>query len=213
LSKAFNKHCILFKERQARSCPPSIYRREDSDVDVRREPKNEEAVAAILAGSAEKKRNFVETIEIQFMLKNYDPARDKRFSGTLKLPFVPRPRYKVCILGDAKHCDMAKAEGIPCMDVEALKALAAAPGGVAASGAVLDEEAKTLTVPANARTRFPSCPVELAIDLGSWEAPHSRDSFRQKGSDRSFEAGFCSFDIILTEWMHDRRAGWKTRLR
>jgi large subunit ribosomal protein L10Ae len=32
----------------------------------------------------EKKRNFVETIELQIGLKNYDPQRDKRFSGTVK---------------------------------------------------------------------------------------------------------------------------------
>ena len=30
---------------------------------------------------------------------------------------------KVCILGDASHCDEAKANGLPCMDVEALKKL------------------------------------------------------------------------------------------
>lgn len=32
----------------------------------------------------DKKRNFVETIELQIGLKNYDPQRDKRFSGTVK---------------------------------------------------------------------------------------------------------------------------------
>ena len=30
---------------------------------------------------------------------------------------------KVCVLGDASHCDEAKANSIPCMDVEALKKL------------------------------------------------------------------------------------------
>lgn len=30
---------------------------------------------------------------------------------------------KVCIFGDASHCDEANANGIPCMDVEALKKL------------------------------------------------------------------------------------------
>ncbi len=30
---------------------------------------------------------------------------------------------KVCVIGDASHCDEAKANGIPCMDVEALKKL------------------------------------------------------------------------------------------
>ena len=39
----------------------------------------------------EKKRNFLETVELQIGLKNYDPQRDKRFSGTVQLPRVPRP--------------------------------------------------------------------------------------------------------------------------
>lgn len=37
--------------------------------------------------NGEKKRNFVETIELQIGLKNYDPQRDKRFSGTVKYVF------------------------------------------------------------------------------------------------------------------------------
>ena len=41
--------------------------------------------------TTEKKRNFLETVELQIGLKNYDPQRDKRFSGTVKLPRVPRP--------------------------------------------------------------------------------------------------------------------------
>ena len=36
-----------------------------------------------------KKRNFLETVELQVGLKNYDPQRDKRFSGSLKLPNCP----------------------------------------------------------------------------------------------------------------------------
>lgn len=34
--------------------------------------------------NGEKKRKFVETVELQIGLKNYDPQRDKRFSGTVK---------------------------------------------------------------------------------------------------------------------------------
>jgi large subunit ribosomal protein L10Ae len=34
--------------------------------------------------TGEKRRNFVETVELQIGLKNYDPQRDKRFSGTVK---------------------------------------------------------------------------------------------------------------------------------
>ncbi|CAE6474945.1 unnamed protein product [Rhizoctonia solani] len=58
--------------------------------------------------NGEKKRNFVETIELQIGLKNYDPQRDKRFSGTVKLPNVPRPRMSICILADAADIDRAK---------------------------------------------------------------------------------------------------------
>ena len=42
-----------------------------------------------------KKRNFLETVELQIGLKNYDPQRDKRFSGTVKLPTIPRPRKSI----------------------------------------------------------------------------------------------------------------------
>lgn len=49
-------------------------------------------VQSLLEYSLEtKKRNFLETVELQIGLKNYDPQRDKRFSGTVKLPVVPRP--------------------------------------------------------------------------------------------------------------------------
>lgn len=43
----------------------------------------------------EKKRNFLETVELQIGLKNYDPQRDKRFSGNVRLPKVPRPNMSV----------------------------------------------------------------------------------------------------------------------
>jgi large subunit ribosomal protein L10Ae len=80
-------------------------------------------IASIIKGAADKKRKFVETIELQIVLKNYDTQKDKRFAGTIKLPNLPRPRMSCCILGDAKHVEQAKAAGIACMDVEALKAL------------------------------------------------------------------------------------------
>jgi large subunit ribosomal protein L10Ae len=42
------------------------------------------SIKELLASSQEKQRKFVETIELQIGLKNYDPQRDKRFSGTVK---------------------------------------------------------------------------------------------------------------------------------
>ena len=44
------------------------------------------SVRDLLQGSEEKRRNFNETVELQIGLKNYDPQRDKRFSGTVRLP-------------------------------------------------------------------------------------------------------------------------------
>ncbi|THH11800.1 hypothetical protein EW145_g421 [Phellinidium pouzarii] len=67
------------------------------------------SVKELLAeANGEKRRNFVETIELQIGLKNYDPQRDKRFSGTVKLPNVPRPRMSICILADQADIDRAK---------------------------------------------------------------------------------------------------------
>ena len=68
-----------------------------------------------------KKRNFNETIELQIALKNYDPQKDKRFSGTFKLPTVPRPNMKICVLGNAIHCEMAEKENFEYMTVDDLK--------------------------------------------------------------------------------------------
>ncbi|CAH1250573.1 RPL10A [Branchiostoma lanceolatum] len=82
-----------------------------------------ESVDTVLAHSRDKKRKFVETVELQIALKNYDPQKDKRFSGTVKLRHTPRPKYRVCMLGDQQHVDEAKANDIPCMDVESLKKL------------------------------------------------------------------------------------------
>jgi large subunit ribosomal protein L10Ae len=70
-----------------------------------------------------KKRSFIETIEAQVTLKNYDPVRDKRFSGSFRLPTVPRPKLKCCVLGSAAHCEQADRIGVDHMSVEDLKKL------------------------------------------------------------------------------------------
>jgi large subunit ribosomal protein L10Ae len=82
-----------------------------------------EAVEAVLKHSAEKKRGFIETIELQIALKNYDPAKDKRFSGVVRLPTAPKKKFTVCIIGDAKDIDRAKAAGVPSMSQDDLKKL------------------------------------------------------------------------------------------
>ena len=64
----------------------------------------------------------METVELQVTLKGYDPSKDKRFNGTVKLPNIPRPQMKGCMLGDAAHCDEAAALGMQFKSVENLKA-------------------------------------------------------------------------------------------
>ena len=56
-------------------------------------------------------------------MKNYDPQRDKRFSGTIKLPQVPRPGMSVCVLGDQHDIDRAKHHGVDAMSADDLKKL------------------------------------------------------------------------------------------
>merc|ERR1712098_559842 len=85
--------------------------------------KVKEAIANVLQGTKDKPRKFVETVELQVGLKDYDTQRDKRFAGTVKMPHVPRPRMRVCVLGDAVHCEMAEKLGIPFKSVEDLKKL------------------------------------------------------------------------------------------
>ncbi|CAG8715204.1 4139_t:CDS:2, partial [Racocetra persica] len=82
-----------------------------------------ESIRTLLAESKEKNRKFTETVELQIGLKNYDPQRDKRFSGTIKLPNVPRPKMSVAILGDAHDCDRAKEIQLEYLSVDDLKKL------------------------------------------------------------------------------------------
>jgi len=82
-----------------------------------------EAVDGMLKYSEENKRGFLETVELIVTLKNYDPQKDRRFSGTLRLPTIPRPKFSVCILGNAKHCDEAKAANVPFMSADDLTKL------------------------------------------------------------------------------------------
>jgi len=83
-----------------------------------------EAVEAIFKYSTEtKKRKFTETVELQVALKNYDPNKDRRFAGAIRLPNVPRPKFTVCVIGDAKHIGEAKDQKVPAVSEDDLKKL------------------------------------------------------------------------------------------
>jgi len=68
-----------------------------------------------------KVRKFTESIELQITLKNYDPSRDKRFSGTFRLPIIPKAKSSICVLGSQKHCEAADQLAVDRMTVDDLK--------------------------------------------------------------------------------------------
>jgi len=70
-----------------------------------------------------KKRNFLETIELQCALAGYDPSKDKRFNGTMKLPHPAKGALKVCMLGTEKDVERAREVGLDAMSEDDLKKL------------------------------------------------------------------------------------------
>lgn len=75
----------------------------------------------VLPSSQHKHRKFSDTVELQISLKNYEPQKDKRSLGTIRLKSPPCPKFFMCDLGDQQYCDEAKAVDIPHMSTEALK--------------------------------------------------------------------------------------------
>jgi large subunit ribosomal protein L10Ae len=70
-----------------------------------------------------KKVGFKQTVEFQVGLKDYDPKKDKRFAGSVRLPNMPRENLKICLIADAKHQEEAKKAGlnIDVTDLDTLK--------------------------------------------------------------------------------------------
>merc|ERR1711937_694113 len=68
-----------------------------------------------------KERKFQQTVELQVALKDYDPQKDKRFVGTVRLPNVPRPNMKICLIADQKHQDEDNEVKADVISLDALK--------------------------------------------------------------------------------------------
>ena len=79
------------------------------------------AITKILEGSVSNKRNFTESLELQIGLKNYDPKKDKRFSGTIILPHIPKHKKAFAILGDSLHLSQANQFGFDSYGSDDLK--------------------------------------------------------------------------------------------
>lgn len=66
--------------------------------------------------------NYICSISLQVWTL-FNNGNCSNYDVIIRLRHIPRPKMKICVLGDASHCDEAKAAGIPCMDAEALKKL------------------------------------------------------------------------------------------
>ena len=71
--------------------------------------------------ATKKERKFVESVEVQIGLRDYDPEKDKRFTGSIRLPLAPKPRLSCGIIGSAAHCMQAVKDGLPHIDEDGLK--------------------------------------------------------------------------------------------
>jgi hypothetical protein len=80
-----------------------------------------DAVKSVLAPT--KPRKFLESVDLQVNLKNYDTQKDKRFSGSLRLPNTCKPNMTVCIICDAQMEDIAKKDNLTTQTMDDLKKL------------------------------------------------------------------------------------------
>merc|ERR1712091_63591 len=82
-------------------------------------------------------------------------AKPRKFAETVKLPHVPRPRMKVCVLGDAQHIDEATKLNLETMDVEGLKKLTKKYNAFLASDSIIKQIPRLLGPGLNKAGKFP----------------------------------------------------------
>ena len=68
-----------------------------------------------------KKRKFVESMDFQVMLRDYDPDKDKRFNSATTLNHNVKSSLKVCLIGTINHVEEAKENGYEGVLVDDLK--------------------------------------------------------------------------------------------
>jgi large subunit ribosomal protein L10Ae len=73
-----------------------------------------DVISQIVGVTKKKNKKLTETVELQIGLKSYDPQKDKHFSGSVKLPHIPRTKMNVCMLGDAHHVEEVSKELMMC---------------------------------------------------------------------------------------------------
>lgn len=54
------------------------------------------SISEIMSGEGRKQRKFIESVELQITLRDYDP--EKRFGGVSRLPNKVHSKIRVCVL-------------------------------------------------------------------------------------------------------------------
>jgi large subunit ribosomal protein L10Ae len=111
---------LKFSAGESITHPGSLNQREKIALDKSGKGRNYDHGTGNIQG---KKRNFLETVELQAALKGYDPSKDKRFNGTMKLPNPSKGAMKVCMLGTEKDVERAREAGLDAMSEDDLKKL------------------------------------------------------------------------------------------
>tara|TARA_B100000780_G_scaffold13224_1_gene8955 strand:+ start:30 stop:788 length:759 start_codon:yes stop_codon:yes gene_type:complete len=111
---------LKFSAGESISHPGSKMQLERLTADKTGKGRNFDASTGMIQG---KKRNFLETVELQCALAGYDPSKDKRFNGTMKLPHPAKGALKVCMLGTEKDVERAREAGLDAMSEDDLKKL------------------------------------------------------------------------------------------
>ena len=73
-----------------------------------------------LALKERKAREFPETIELQAMLRDYNPDKEKKFNSTVILNHPIKRNLKICLVGTIGHIEQAKALNIDAKDIDEL---------------------------------------------------------------------------------------------
>lgn len=68
-----------------------------------------------------KKRKFVESIDLQVTLRDFDPEKDKRFNSTTVLSYACKSRLSICLIGTMHHIEQTKDMQIETVNIDDLK--------------------------------------------------------------------------------------------
>ena len=84
---------------------------------------NSEKILQVIEAALEnrKERKFVESLELQVMLRDYNPEREKRFNSTTILHTPCRSNMKFAVIGTVAHYDQAKTLGVEALNKDDLK--------------------------------------------------------------------------------------------